>query len=271
MAWIHYMRRMASSAAPFNYKQKLFFRDNGYIKLSSVIGADLLEQAQKSFTVWRHELISGRRELLKNEHAQEAQISRSLPGRDSILPIREIVTSYAEALLGRGNVVLYDWKFIGWPPSREDWQEQWHIDDVNKCLRQTGINNFPGCQLIVGVPLSAIDTEESGGLVVSPGGHIDMAKHFKQGRSFEKSLQDLSRRMQEEPIPGKRTHLYEKPGDIIFLHELLPHGTAKNEGGSFADKIYFRFSCADLEKRSGLHAVNNLWGNWNGMEEVLAQ
>lgn len=138
-------------------------------------------------------------------------------------------------------------------------EKSMHVDGVS-CphLDPAELRTF---SLLVGVALSSIGTPNGGALRYQPGGHHDMAEWFRTTWSLGITDQVPAHIAATEGIP-----LLAEPGDVLFMHHLVPHAVGNNHTNTPRVMAYFRISHQDHAARR-LDALRDPWLDYPALRE----
>jgi hypothetical protein len=185
------------------------------------------------------------------------------PGLRDKPPISELLThSSAKAILDHAlgwNQIEYDRGQIAIRQAHntdKPYPPKPHIDGVgtgrNGRAPGSPISNFTA---LVGVFLTAVDTEFAGNFTVWPGSHHRLEAHFR----------DSGRDAMQQGMPqielGDPIQLFAKPGDVVVCHYQLAHSAAVNLSSNDRIAIYFRVWLKGIENRRW-ELLTDIWNGW---------
>lgn len=126
-----------------------------------------------------------------------------------------------------------------------------HVDGVS-CphLEPSDLQTFT---LIVGVVLSGSATADAGALHYLPGGHLRMAHYFAEDWVLGQAAQTPP-----DVDAQAGTPLIAEPGDVIFMHHLVPHRVSLNASTTPRVMAYFRVQHGE-HQRFALRALTDPW------------
>lgn len=129
--------------------------------------------------------------------------------------------------------------------------KEMHVDGV-ACphLDPAELRTF---SLLVGVVLSDVSDPAGGALRYVPGGHLRMADWFRSEWSLGLTDQVPPHIDAEQGTPFLGT-----PGDVLFMHHLVPHAVGRNNTTTPRIMAYFRVSHVDHASRR-LDALRDPW------------
>lgn len=107
--------------------------------------------------------------------------------------------------------------------------------------------------LLVGVILSAVTGPQDGAIHYVPGGHLRMAEWFRTEWSAGMTDQVPPHIEAEHGMP-----LLGTPGDVLFMHHLVPHAVGRNASAVPRVMVYFRVSHV-MHSRQPLEALRKPW------------
>lgn len=107
--------------------------------------------------------------------------------------------------------------------------------------------------LLIGIPLTDVHDSRSGALHYLPGGHHDMARWF----ATEWSL-GMTEQVPPDIDLRNGTAFLAQPGDLLFMHHLVPHRVGHNTAAAPRIAAYFRLSHPDLAAHR-LQALSDPW------------
>ncbi|AYF30432.1 phytanoyl-CoA dioxygenase [Micromonospora tulbaghiae] len=107
--------------------------------------------------------------------------------------------------------------------------------------------------LLVGVVLSGISDPTGGALRYVPGGHLRMAEWFRSEWALGITDQVPPHIDAEDGRP-----FLGQPGDVLFMHHLVPHAVGQNSSPTPRLMAYFRVSHVDHASRR-LEALRDPW------------
>ncbi|MGW5688895.1 phytanoyl-CoA dioxygenase family protein [Nonomuraea sp. NPDC003754] len=110
--------------------------------------------------------------------------------------------------------------------------------------------------LLVGVMLSHVTRADDGALHYLPGGHHRMARWFASERP-----DDTADQVPADVEADEGVALLGEPGDVIFMHHLVPHRVGANTSTRPRVMAYFRLSHTDHD-RLGLSALRDPWAEY---------
>ncbi len=105
-------------------------------------------------------------------------------------------------------------------------------------------NEMPFCQVIVGVPLTEVNTRQSGNLIYKQGAHLTVCNFIKKNitRFLEMDKDVAFREVYDfvRNLDMPQLALNWSPGQMYAMHALLPHGVEENQNAE-RPVWYFRF------------------------------
>lgn len=110
--------------------------------------------------------------------------------------------------------------------------------------------------LLVGVVLSDVTDSRGGVLRYVRGGHMRMAEWFRSEWSLGLTEQTPPQIEAEHGVP-----FLGRPGDVLFMHHLVPHSVGRNYTEEPRVMVYFRVSHIDHATRR-LEALRDPWADY---------
>jgi ectoine hydroxylase-related dioxygenase (phytanoyl-CoA dioxygenase family) len=168
--------------------------------------------------------------------------------------VRELVGNFAPITTTQIQIRVPEDEFDQVQP-----EKAMHVDGV--ACPHLDPNELRTFSLLVGVVLSDISHAASGPLRYVPGGHLRMAEWFRSQWALGITEQVPSHIDAEQGTP-----LLGKPGDVLFMHHLVPHAVGRNRTATPRIMAYYRVSHVDHASRR-LSALRDPWQDFAALNE----
>ena len=139
-----------------------------------------------------------------------------------------------------------------------------HMDGMHAPLNGVPSGQILSFTALLGIFLSDTPHDDMGNLKVWPGSHRQYEAYFRE-YGPEKLLEGMPPVELAAPMQVKA-----KAGDAILCHYQIGHTVAPNFSPHVRYAIYFRLM-AKGHKELGLHALSDIWQEWDGMQEIVKQ
>jgi len=249
-----------------------FFRHNGYVTLEKCVTPELVSYAKRLINRRLGEgLNQAEAPLFKNHKAGLG----FWPKDSGSAPIMNLLyesplATYAQSLLGNYHRVHFGQIALRFPgdhcvrgdtalgralgASPGEWLPQpnfdrsWHVDGLPRPgMKELGMDESKVMQftLLVGVMLSDVPEDNSGNLMVWPGGHLKLQSYVLE-RNDPRAILETSLLDQPPDIPLDiaPTQICLDAGDAVVCHWMLPHSIAPNLSPNIRYAVYFRLTHA---------------------------
>ena len=137
---------------------------------------------------------------------------------------------------------------------------KWHVDGMNRYA----VGRF---SLLLGIVITDCSLSGSGGLVVWPGSHQEVATYFRRrcpSSSSSEEEEDIQQTFCDQPpiLQSTPVEILASPGDLIVCHYSLAHSKSLNSNRNapyHRQIIYFRLRHVVNDP----HPLSNLYNGWN--------
>lgn len=248
-----------------SHAQKSAFYENGFVKIPGVVPQIMVEAALRAIN---HSVGEGMRaEDMVTMRAQSYCKELTHAAVITDLFNRTAVPELAESILGSGQVapagggqIALRFPGLQDPPGRPGGHLDGMYTPTNGVPKGT-IQNFT---MLVGVYLSSVRQDNAGNLTVWPGTHHLFEKYFRE-HGAESLLEGMPKVDMPEP-----TQIMVEPGDVVFAHYELAHGTAPNISPNVRYAIYFRITHAEFDRSQWQAPMQNIWMHYPGIQEAFS-
>ena len=258
------------------------FKDNGFVRLSGLIGPDIIRNALREVN----------RQIGQSQSGVDQFKAKSFPSQPEITNLfnKSGIPSLLKLLLGdkrnpyqgAGQLAI---RFPGdaCPPGTtetnynhsEAVRKGWHIDGCPSNFipgitdHYGEIHNF---DCLVGVLLSTTTQENSGELCVYPKSHYDLASYFQTKANldavYKKGNEKLPTGVKtDQVLKNKPVHCLGNAGDVFLANYMTAHYIAPNTSENIRYAVYFRVkSSAFGHKGHCKRPMLEPWVNWKGLD-----
>ncbi|CAI9716039.1 Hypothetical predicted protein [Octopus vulgaris] len=265
------MWNMAGENAKFKYtvnnnqlltsQQRSFYEDNGFLVIKNLVSKENLSQYQERFKqLCTGEAPTHGMDIMKDIAADRPEY---VPGKKAIAKLQGFqddevlfeycclpeIVKYTESIIG-SNIMAMHTMFINKPPDSG-------LKTTRHPMHQD-LHYFPfrPPEKIVcsWTPLIKVN-RENGCLVVIPGSH----KRPLQPHGYpnwENGVNKMYHGILNYKIEDNKIHLDMEPGDTVFFHPLLFHGSGQNRTNQFRKSISCHFansSCHYIDIKGTTH------------------
>ncbi|GMA60393.1 phytanoyl-CoA dioxygenase family protein [Alicyclobacillus fastidiosus] len=246
------------------YAQKKAFYENGFIKIPGVVPQIMVDSALKAINHSIGEGLSAEDMVIMRAQSYCKELVHEPVITD--LFNKTAAWELSESLLGQGHVPAVSGgqialRFPGLqdPPHKPGS----HLDGMytpTNGVPQGTIQNFT---MLVGVYLNSVRLENAGNLTVWPGTHHTFEEYFRE-HGAEALLEGMPKVDMPDPV-----QITVEPGDVVFAHYQLAHGTAPNISPNVRYAIYFRLTHTDFDRSQWQAPMRNIWMHYPGIRELL--
>lgn len=228
-------------------EQIKFYQDNGYLLVKGVIPGAIIQQANASIeALLKHEPLS---EVAELEPKNSKLARRIWSPTKRITCLNEIsrnstLLDILECLIGSN--IFYHYSKLNIKAPQVGSEVAWHQD----------FSYYPHTNTDLVSALIHLDkaTPENSCLQVLPAAHkLGLLDHYIDGHFRGKLSEVIIERTQIEPVA-----LSVEPGDVIFLHCLLPHYSSVNNSNRYRKVFIPAYRATDaFPIYFGTHAAHN--------------
>ncbi|XP_013406071.1 phytanoyl-CoA dioxygenase, peroxisomal-like [Lingula anatina] len=232
--------------------QRKFYEDNGFLVIPKLVSKDKLEKYRVRFQeICEKKVIVPNITIMRDVAIASSEF---VPGEQAITKLQDFqedpvlfsycslpeVTKYAEAFLGP-NIMAMHTMLINKPPdpgtksSRHPMHQDLHYFPFRPADRIV-------CSWTAMEPVN----RQNGCLVVLPGTHKgELLVHDYP--KWEGGVNKMYHGIQDYSPDHPRVHLEMAPGDTVFFHPLLIHGSGMNRTKGFRKSISCHYASSDCE------------------------
>ena len=223
-----------------NSEETNTFLQDGFVVLRERIGASFIEPALANLLDWNHKL-----EALPPEEQRRKWVRDQAP-ESYTLPfwkhLTDITHPLVESIFGHRRSAFVGPQLIGTrgQQNHSSVRTRWHLDTVETAKRDGIKDHFPQFHLVIGVYLTPMLEQGSGGILIWPGSHWTTASGLKGPEDFKEKLETLYERV--DPSVGEPVEVLGNPGDLILMNAFTAHETSINRSNSFSGRAYLRYA-----------------------------
>lgn len=251
-------------------QQKLDFAENGYLKVEGAVPQVMVEAARRKVYHSIGNVGMGGEDLSRHRSGYfcaELMSDETIVDMYNKTPVMEI----AEDLMGEGNVQPVEraktYPRFPLPLGEEADEPRGHIDGIG-----SGTNGQPKGQYSRGftafavIYLQDVEGPYSGNFTVWPKTHTFFENYFKENGGHEV----LKEGMPRPELPEPPVMVTGKAGDFVIAHFAMVHGACQNASPNVRLATISRLRHVDVEK-NGPDGYLDIWGEWDGVREVLEE
>jgi hypothetical protein len=145
-----------------------------------------------------------------------------------------------------------------------------HLDGLHTSTNGVPAGEVRNFTMLVVILLSELEAPYSGNFTVWPGTHHTYEAYFKEHGSAA-LYKGASEGMPPIDLP-EPAHILGQPGDVCFTHYQLGHTAAPNVSPHVRYAAIYRLRhAARPNPDMNIDALTNLWLEWPGMAEIVAE
>jgi hypothetical protein len=250
-----------------NRVQKQQMYDAGYLVIRGAVPRLMIEEARRAVNHYLGEQGLPTEEL-KKMGAQtfcpdltKAPVMTDLFNKSALFPL-------CESLVGEGNLLAVSNTQIAlrFPrPTSDPAEPKGHIDGRGTGTNGMALGEFArGFTMLAVVLLSDLPETHSGNFTVWPGTHSVFEKVFK-----EQGPEALANAVDTIETGTPHVQVTGQAGDVVLCHHQLKHTAAPNSSPNIRYAAIFRACHKDVAV-NGVEAMTDIWREWPGVREVVA-
>lgn len=244
------VRYTLDSPSCLTYEQRKFYEDNGYLVMRNLVSADKLERYRQRFgDICRGEVTVPGATIMRDVAIAKAEF---VPGEKAVTKLQDFqndevlfeycclpeVVKFVENFTGP-NLLAMHTMLINKPPdagkmtSRHPMHQDLHYFPFR-----------PADRIVCSWTAMQRVNRENGCLVVVPGSHKgELLVH--EYPKWEGGVNKMYHGIQNYDPSQPREHLPMEPGDTVFFHPLLIHGSGMNRTNDFRKSISCHYASGD--------------------------
>lgn len=250
-------------------RQKHTFYEEGYLVIRGVVPQIMVETALHAINYSLGSEGMNKEEL---PILRSRSYCREIQNHPAITDLfnRSPIFSLAESLVGEGNLLpcgagQIALRFPG-PLYAEPGEPRGHLDGLGTGLNgmEKGVyrRSFTGLAVVL---LSDLPEPYSGNFTVWPKSHRFFEQFFR-----EHGHELLAEGMPQVDLPEGPVQITGRAGDVVLAHHQLVHTAAPNASPHIRYAAIFRMRHLACEQ-IGLDAYTDIWREWPGVREALAE